>query len=79
MVAVPYETAYEDLVTSLAALCGPETILLLCYQRRHAGEQRFFEMLSQRFTVDRLPRAAIHEDFKQMPIWIYRCALLTVL
>eukprot|EP01039_Chlorochromonas_danica_P005687 gene5687-6271_t len=76
VVAVPYETSYSDLISTLVSLCRPQTTLLLCYQRRHSSEQSFFHALEKYFQIERLPRQqSIHSDFLNLPIWIYSCKL----
>eukprot|EP00968_Pinguiococcus_pyrenoidosus_P017548 scaffold1747_cov251-Pinguiococcus_pyrenoidosus.AAC.21 len=73
--AVPYEEAYEALVQSLLSLVSPEGHVYLAYQRRHASEDAFFERLRQAFKeVEDLGREALHEDFRDSPISVFRCS-----
>ena len=69
--AVPYEDAYEQLVLSLKALVAEGGQVLLAYQRRHASEDRFFELLRGAFEVRELPREALHRDFRDSRISLF--------
>lgn len=71
--ALPYAAAYGALVQTFSDLLTDQGIVLLCYQRRHASEDEFFELLSKIFHVERLHRSSIHEDFRSSPIFIFSC------
>lgn len=49
----PYVSAYRSLLDTLQELCGPETVVLLACQKRHSSESAFYEMLKERFSVER--------------------------
>lgn len=64
VVAVPYEKAYNDLIRTFDALLADHGTIWLCYQRRHASEQRFFELFNSSFTVTEIPQVELHKDFQ---------------
>ncbi|XP_028251639.1 protein N-lysine methyltransferase METTL21D [Parambassis ranga] len=55
-----YEQSIVPLVESLKLLCGPETCIICCYEQRTEGinpevEKRFFELLQQNFSCEKIP------------------------
>ena len=74
IVALVYTDAFDALLATMKGLCKPSTVLYLVYQRRHSSENQFFEKLDQCrcFYVTKLPRRAIHADFRHLPIFMYK-------
>ncbi len=74
VVAVPYESAYEALLTTMLYLLKPDGCVWLCYQQRHASEIAFFSRFHEVFDIERIDRSCIHEDFQDalVPIQLYK-------
>jgi ribosomal protein L11 methylase PrmA len=49
----PYVSAYVSLIDTLVALSGPDTVILMACQKRHDSENRFYDMLREKFHVNR--------------------------
>lgn len=49
----PYVSAYTSLIDTLVALSGPETVILLACQKRHSSENIFYDMMREKFLLDR--------------------------
>ena len=49
----PYVSAYASLIHTLVALSGPHTVILMACQKRHNSENQFYDMLREKFHVDR--------------------------
>ncbi len=69
--ALPYEEHYGSLVDTLYKLSHKDSLLLLCYQRRHSSESRFFDLLKTKFNFHKVPRSDLHKDFRDKPIMLY--------
>ncbi len=69
--ALPYEEHYGNLVETLYQLSHKDSILLLCFQRRHSSEDRFFELLKTRFNFRKVARSDLHNDFRDKPIILF--------
>lgn len=71
IVACPYAEAFEPLVTSLKALSGPDTVILLAYKRRNDSEKNFFGVFEREFDVFRIDDSELHADFQDSDIVIF--------
>ena len=76
VVAVPYETAYDDLLFTFQKLLSPQGVVLLCYQQRHRTEERFFRRLRRDFSVEKVEQSELHADFQDhktlVPVQLFR-------
>ena len=74
VVALVYTEAFDALLQTLEELSNENTVIYLCYQKRHFTENIFFEKLkdSKKYDVKKLPRSSIHQDFRHLPIFIYQ-------
>lgn len=62
--ACVYEEAFAQLVGSIVALSGPQSRVLMGYQRRHHSEDTFFRLLDEAgFDLTAVPRDRLHPDF----------------
>ncbi|ETI48961.1 hypothetical protein F441_07077 [Phytophthora nicotianae CJ01A1] len=65
IVACPYASAFEALMTSLQAMAGPETLVLLAYKKRQNSEEQFFESFEKMFEIEQIDRLELHPDFQE--------------
>ena len=74
VVAVPYESAYDDLLLTFESLLAPTGVLLLCYQQRHRTEEKFFRRLRRAFSVTQCTQEDLHADFQKLlvPVQLFR-------
>ena len=78
IVACPYASAFEALLTSLQALAGPETLVLLAYKKRMHSEAKFFATFDNVFDTETIDRSELHPDFQEGDdIVIFRARLKT--
>ncbi|KAM9708164.1 protein N-lysine methyltransferase METTL21D [Menidia menidia] len=70
-----YEQSIVPLVESLKLLSGPETCIICCYEQRTEGvnpevERRFFELLEQNFSTEKIPFDKQDQEFRSPDIHI---------
>uniref|UniRef100_A0A3Q2DGP3 Valosin containing protein lysine (K) methyltransferase n=1 Tax=Cyprinodon variegatus TaxID=28743 RepID=A0A3Q2DGP3_CYPVA len=70
-----YEQSISPLVETLKQLSGPETSIICCYEQRTEGvnpevERRFFELLQQDFTCEKIPSDKQDPEFSSPDIHI---------
>ncbi|KAG6609350.1 putative methyltransferase [Phytophthora cinnamomi] len=65
IVACPYASAFEALMTSLKALAGPDTLVLLAYKKRQNSEEEFFDTLEKVFDIAAIDKSELHPDFQE--------------
>uniref|UniRef100_A0A672FA83 Valosin containing protein lysine (K) methyltransferase n=1 Tax=Salarias fasciatus TaxID=181472 RepID=A0A672FA83_SALFA len=70
-----YEQSVVPLVETLKLLSGPETCIICCYEQRTEGgnpevERRFFELLQQNFSCEKIPADRQDPEFSSPDIHI---------
>ncbi|CAN9502161.1 unnamed protein product [Ophioblennius macclurei] len=70
-----YEQSVVPLVETLKLLSGPETCIICCYEQRTEGgnpevERRFFELLQQNFSCEKIPADKQDPEFSSPDIHI---------
>ncbi|CAH0477203.1 unnamed protein product [Peronospora belbahrii] len=65
IVACPYVSSFEALMTSLRALAGPMTLVLLAYKKRQNLEEKFFDTFNKVFDVEPVDKSELHPDFQE--------------
>lgn len=63
-----YEQSLEPLVRTVAALSGPNTLVICCYEERTAGrnpliQSRFIQLIEQEFEVEKIPVENHDQEF----------------
>jgi len=58
------QAGYEPLIDSLDELVGPDTLLLISYEKRRARELVFWRSLHRRFEFERLPPEWMEERWR---------------
>ncbi|KAM9777935.1 protein N-lysine methyltransferase METTL21D [Neosynchiropus ocellatus] len=70
-----YEQSTVPLVETLKRLSGPQTCIICCYEQRTEGvnprvQQRFFELLRQDFSCEKIPLSKQDPEFRSADIHI---------
>ncbi|TDH65158.1 uncharacterized protein CCR75_000638 [Bremia lactucae] len=75
IVACPYASAFNALLTSLEKMATPKTLVLLAYKKRQHLEENFFHEFEQVFQIEKIHRSQLHQDFQDGDIVLF-CARL---
>ncbi|KAK9375992.1 putative methyltransferase-domain-containing protein [Lipomyces chichibuensis] len=69
---VYYEPSFPLLETTLLAMTGDNTLVLMSYKRRRKADKRFFQSIKKNFRIEEIKDYEEYKDFSRESVFLYR-------
>ncbi|KAK9386327.1 putative methyltransferase-domain-containing protein [Lipomyces mesembrius] len=69
---VYFEPSFPLLETTLLAMTGDNTLVLMSYKRRRKADKRFFQSIKKNFRIEEIKDYEEYKDFSRDTVFLYR-------